>query len=232
MPVPIINTPLSFGSLSPLSKNNVEYLVVHTQGAPGNEDGSAAGIHAYHKKPKAQGGRGWAGIGYHFVVRKNGQVERGRPLDRQGAHVQGYNRASVGICCSGNGDLADLTAQQKGSLRDLVRDLRSEFVASTVQGHRPLVDHLIGTGLLGKGLATTKTCPGVRVNLNELQQLIGLDLPAPIRGDRRWSKHLNSWIVLRRYVSDSEWYFVRASRPNDPEIRAHARWSEMPLAPT
>lgn len=231
MPIPIIATPLSFGGLAPLSSERVDRLVIHTQGAPGNQDGSAAGIHAYHRKPKSQKGRGWAGIGYHFVVRKGGQVERGRPLDRQGAHVQGYNHASIGICCSGNGDLADFTPEQKRSLTDLISDLRAEFPTAEVDGHRMLVDQLVDSKRLGPNFRTRKTCPGLRVSLQELQQLVGLNLPAPRPGDRRWSGYFRDWVVLKRYVSDQEWYFVRAARPNEPETRAKARWSEMPLAP-
>ena len=72
-------------------------------------------------------GRGWAGIGYHKVVRKNGDVEAGRPELYQGSHVGGLNAASVGICCSGNGDLQDFTAEQHESLaREIVGWLTSQ----------------------------------------------------------------------------------------------------------
>ncbi|MBD0318987.1 MAG: N-acetylmuramoyl-L-alanine amidase [Gemmatimonadetes bacterium] len=232
MPVSVIDTKLQFGSLTPLSKKDIDFLVIHTQGAPSGEDGSAASIHAYHQLPKAKGGRGWAGIGYHFVVRKTGKVERGRPLDRLGAHVQGANSSGIGICCSGNGDLAGFTADQKHSLRDLIQDLRAEFPKAEVEGHRSLVDRLIGKGKLSKKFSTTKTCPGKKVSLPELQQLTGMNLGTPRVGDRRWSGHFGEWLVLTRFVSDSEWYFARESRPTAAETRAQARWSEMPLSPS
>ena len=56
MPVAIVNTPLGFGGPSSLPKQNIEYLVCIRRGAPGDYDGSAADIHTYHRKPKAQGG--------------------------------------------------------------------------------------------------------------------------------------------------------------------------------
>lgn len=231
MAMTILEPALSFGQLAPLPRSAVRCVVVHTQGAPGNADGSVQGIHAYHRQPPAHGGRGWAGVGYHFVVRKHGAVERGRPLERQGAHVHGYNHASVGICCSGNGDLADFTPAQKQSLRALVEDLRVEFPGARVHGHRPLVDELVDRGELPNRFRTTKTCPGARVNTAELQQLIGLEPVVPRRGDRRWSRYFNDWVVLRSYSADDDWTFVPSASPRRQPLRAHVRWSEMPLAP-
>ncbi|MBG89586.1 MAG: lysozyme [Verrucomicrobiales bacterium] len=48
--------------------------------------------------------RGWSDIGYHFVIRTDGAVERGRPLTKQGAHVYGHNKNNVGICLVGGID--------------------------------------------------------------------------------------------------------------------------------
>jgi N-acetylmuramoyl-L-alanine amidase len=231
MALTIVQPSLVFGSLPRLPRERVEYLVVHTQGAPRNTDGSVVGIHEYHRRPVAQSGRGWAGVGYHFVVRHGGTVERGRPIDRQGAHVGGANDRSIGICCSGNGDLADFTREQKRSLAALVEDLRTEFPTASVEGHRPLVDALVSSGRLGRNLATTKTCPGTRVNMRELGDLIGLSNGTPRPGDRRYSPSMRDHLVLTRFVHDGEWYFVPASRPERAEIRAGARWSEMPMGP-
>ena len=67
-----------------------DFIVLHHIGES-NEDFSAAEIHRWHIN------NGWAGIGYHFVIRKNGTIERGRPIDTIGAHCYGYNKRSVGI---------------------------------------------------------------------------------------------------------------------------------------
>jgi N-acetylmuramoyl-L-alanine amidase len=233
---------LDFGPLASLSRDSVLYLVVHTQGAPGNVDGSARSIHEYHRAPKPKG-RGWSGIGYHRVIRKNGSVEKGRPLNRRGAHVNGLNHVSVGICCSGNGDLADFTAEQKRSLRDLLRELLGEFPRATVEGHRPVLDRLIRSGGLDRSFATSKTCPGKLVNLEAIRQSVG-GVPAtppgvaegpatggPRVGERRWSNHLKEGVVLTRYVSDSEWFFLSDSQIAGLGSRAGAKWSEMPAEP-
>jgi N-acetyl-anhydromuramyl-L-alanine amidase AmpD len=233
MPITIVKPSLQFGPMKMLDKSAIRYLVVHTEGAPGNADGSATSIHTYHRLPKPKG-NGWSGIGYHFVIRKSGTVEQGRPLDRQGAHVDGVNRMALGICCSGHGDLSDFTPAQKQSLRDLVRDLKVEYPQTSVEGHRPLVDKLLLAGQLEQKYATGKTCPGTRVSMDELRQLIGMEAPEtpqPQPGDRRWSGYFKEWLILVRYVSDAEWYFVRDSQPNAAPTRAHAKWSDVPLGP-
>jgi N-acetylmuramoyl-L-alanine amidase len=60
-------------------------------------DVPAAEINAWHLA------RGWAGIVYHFVIRKDGSIERGRPQQAIGAHAgPGANGHSIGICLCGN----------------------------------------------------------------------------------------------------------------------------------
>lgn len=90
--------------------------------------------------------RGFAGPGYHFYIRKNGQIVVLRPLTRIGAHVSGYNTGSIGICYEGgvdaNGRSADTrTDDQKKAMHELVAALVKYLptVGSTVkviQGHR------------------------------------------------------------------------------------------------
>ncbi|MFN9956771.1 MAG: peptidoglycan recognition family protein, partial [bacterium] len=47
-------------------------------------------------------GKGWADIGYHYVVDRNGTVWQGRDLTRwQGAHVKERNEHNIGVVCLG-----------------------------------------------------------------------------------------------------------------------------------
>lgn len=48
--------------------------------------------------------RGWSDVGYHFFIKRDGTVERGRDIERVGAHVKGYNTSSIGICYAGGVD--------------------------------------------------------------------------------------------------------------------------------
>ncbi len=70
-------------------------IVIHHVAIPSGDISSQA-IHKAHLK------NGWAGIGYHFVIRKDGTIERGRPLSVVGAHAQGDNLHTIGICMAGN----------------------------------------------------------------------------------------------------------------------------------
>ena len=85
--------------------------------------------------------RGFSGAGYHFYIRKNGDIKTLRPLERPGAHARGYNAHSVGICYEGGlnerGRPADTrTDFQKHSLRALVLLLLKDYPGSRLCGHR------------------------------------------------------------------------------------------------
>ncbi len=69
-----------------------KYIILHHRAGVGDVEG----IHKTHLA------NGWSGIGYHFYVRTNGEVYRGRPIDTVGAHCTGYNSGSIGVCFEGN----------------------------------------------------------------------------------------------------------------------------------
>lgn len=80
---------------------------------------------------------GWAGIGYHFFVRKDGNIYRGRPENTVGAHVTGANSDSIGICFEGNyGAEASMPQAQINAGKELVAYLKSKYGISTVKAHR------------------------------------------------------------------------------------------------
>lgn len=66
--------------------------------------------------------RGWRNVGYHFFIRKNGEIQEGRPIEQIGAHTYGYNSDSIGICLSG---LTNFRPAQFQALRDLVENLNA-----------------------------------------------------------------------------------------------------------
>lgn len=94
-------------------------------------------------------GKGWTDIGYHYVIRKSGMVDKGRPLDKQGAHVRGHNGDSIGICWVG---LDDLNAKQLRSLKAIVKTLmiRYKLDIDDVFGHYEF--------------DSNKTCPNLDMN--------------------------------------------------------------------
>lgn len=84
--------------------------------------------------------RGFNDIGYHFLIRLDGTVEAGRPLETVGAHCQGHNANSIGIAYVGgldkNGRPKDTrTLPQKEAMRRLVYDLKQYFPRLEVHCH-------------------------------------------------------------------------------------------------
>ena len=96
-----------------------------------------AEIRQWHKE------KGWRDIGYHFVIRRSGDVELGRPLSQTGAHVKGHNKANIGVCMVGgcNADLQpedNFTLAQRKALFGLMTALQDQFLISdeNVKGHK------------------------------------------------------------------------------------------------
>lgn len=124
----------------------IRKIVIHCSATPEGRDVTAADIDRMHRQ------RGFAKIGYHFFVRLGGLREIGRPIEEIGAHVQGHNADSIGICYAG-GLTADAkrakdtrTPGQKAELSKLVRELKARFPGARVVGHRDLSPDKDGDG--------------------------------------------------------------------------------------
>ena len=115
----------------------VNLVVIHCADTYATMDIGAKEIDAWHR------GRGWKGIGYHYVIRRDGTIEKGRPEEVPGAHVSGHNQHSIGICYAG-GKSADgrpednRTEAQKESLRELVAELLERYPDARIVGHHDL----------------------------------------------------------------------------------------------
>ena len=125
---------LDFTSLS--QRYATDMIVIHHTGNPTDDDLSAEQIHQMHLN------QGWSGIGYHYVIRKNGQVEIGRPDWAIGAHAYGENSHTLGVHVCGNFEIAEPTEYQIESLAYLLGWLCDEYgldPATDVVGHRDLM---------------------------------------------------------------------------------------------
>lgn len=131
-PFPVVETNFTFHETL-LVRPKTDMIVVHHVGIP-DGDTSAAAIH------KAHLANGWAGIGYHYVIRKDGTIERGRPLATVGAHAEGQNYHTVGINVTGNFEKEIPTKQQIDSLETLLVFLCQTYHIQpdrmTIVGHR------------------------------------------------------------------------------------------------
>lgn len=76
------------------------------------------------------------GIGYHFYVRKDGSIYRGRPLEYVGGHAYGANTDSVGICFEGDFNNETMQEKQLKAGQELVSYLKNTYKITKIQGHK------------------------------------------------------------------------------------------------
>lgn len=141
---------------------NIEKIVVHCTASPDYRDIGAAEIKKWHTDPKPKG-NGWSDIGYHYVVRRNGEIEKGRPDSVAGAHAYGVNSTSIGIVWVGTNNIEP---DQEKALVSLIHYLMGKFNVKieNVLGHREAVK-------------TDKTCPNL--NMDRLRAELIFVQPTP-----------------------------------------------------
>ena len=123
-----------------LNPKNIKYIIVHCSATPEGKDFTVADIDSWHRIQNR-----WEMIGYHKVIYRDGSVHDGRPLDKVGAHVKGYNSCSVGVCYIGgitnDGSKAPKdtrTPAQKAGLIAVLKELKAKFPNAKIVGHRDL----------------------------------------------------------------------------------------------
>ena len=83
--------------------------------------------------------KGFADIGYHYLIDQAGLLYQGRAMNVRGAHAYGANYASVGICLIGNFEEIAPTNEQMTTLRLLITDLTTQYPGIIeIAGHRDL----------------------------------------------------------------------------------------------
>jgi len=116
---------------------DIKLLVVHCSATPASHDIGAKEIRQWHLD------RNWSDIGYHYVIRRDGTVEKGRDDSISGAHAKGFNSNSLGVCLVGgvNDDLdpdSNFTINQFNSLSRLLKGLKVQYPDAEIKGHRDL----------------------------------------------------------------------------------------------
>lgn len=118
----------------------IKRIIIHCAATFPTMDIGVKEIRQWHMRDN-----GWADIGYHFVIRRNGTVEQGRPVEQVGAHCKNYNAGSIGVCLVGGLEKqpdgtslskANYTEAQWASLRALVTSLMQDYPAATLHGHQ------------------------------------------------------------------------------------------------
>lgn len=139
----------------------IDSIIIHCSATKAGQDFTAKDVDRWHRQ------RGFNGIGYHYVVRLDGTLEKGRDVSLPGAHCMGWNERSIGICYIGglnaNGKPADTrTGAQKRVLYQLIMDLQREYQISQVLGHRDTSPDSNGDGTI-EPCEYVKACPSFDV---------------------------------------------------------------------
>ena len=120
----------------------ITLLVIHCSAVRPDQTSSAAQIDTWHRRDRHYK----FGIGYHYVVRRDGQIEPGRPEWMVGAHCKNHNAHSLGICYEGGldarGQPADTrTLAQKLAMLQLLEVLHRKYPKALIVGHHALNPH-------------------------------------------------------------------------------------------
>lgn len=114
-------------------------VIIHCSDSPNGRNDKAEDIHRWHTE------RGWSGIGYHYVICIDGEIQRGRPEYWEGAHCAGENANSLGICMIGTDEFSE---KQWLALEHVVEGILARYPNITIHGHNEF---------------STKSCPGFDV---------------------------------------------------------------------
>lgn len=158
----IIETNLDFSPLKERTSTN--RIILHNSGVTVLQ--SVEIIHNYHKNTK-----GWAGIGYHFYVRKDGSIYRGRPENTVGAHAYNNNNDSIGICFEGDFNQEILSEVQKNAGKELISYLCEKYGIDKIQGHREV---------------NNTSCPGSNFPLDEMKEIKKSEEPQTTKSSSRY----------------------------------------------
>lgn len=156
----IIETNLSFNS-NMTERKTTKRGIFHNSGTAVRQ--AIDIIHNYHKNT-----RGYAGIGYHFYIRKDGTIYKGRDLAYAGAHCPGINSISIGICAEGDFSKETMSEIQKNAIIELIKYLGTKYNIKWIKGH-------------GEVVATS--CPGTNFPLEEIKNIISNTLVPELQCD-------------------------------------------------
>ena len=114
----------------------ITLIVIHCSAVRPDQMSSAEEIEKWHKR------RGFKRIGYHYVIRRDGTIETGRPEWMVGAHChvagQNHNKYSIGVCYEGG---LDIRGQPADTRTRLLEELHERYPRAVIVGHHDLNPH-------------------------------------------------------------------------------------------
>ena len=132
---------------------------------------------------------GWVSIGYHYYIRKDGSIYRGRPEWAVGAHATGHNDRSIGICCEGAYMTETMPAAQLASLKALLRDIMGRYGKLALKRHRDV---------------NSTSCPGDRFPWAEAQDYMKED--DQMLSYEQFKAYMDRWMKEQEEKGPSDWH--------------------------
>lgn len=136
----------------------INKIIIHCSATPEGKDYTVEDIDRDHRK------RGFAKIGYHYVIYRDGTIHQGRKESEVGAHARGYNANSIGVCYigglarDGKTTKDTRTQAQRDALVRLLRELVTRYPDAEILGHRDLSPDKNGDGIVSPN-EYIKGCP-------------------------------------------------------------------------
>lgn len=133
-----------------------------------------ATVRLYHVTPKPRG-RGFRDIAYHRYIEVDGKIRVGRVDAEPGAHTEGFNDRSLGVCVSGHADFEPFNAAQR---RSLVAQIAAWCRLYGLDAER-VIGHREAPRFGAKPV--TKSCPGQLTDMDEIRELVRAELAGASR---------------------------------------------------
>lgn len=169
--VSIVETDFKWNEELELTNQPNKLILHHIEASRPGQTIPVTDVHQWHLS------NGWAGIGYHFYITKDGTIFRGRPENAIGAHASKNNVNTLGIAVEGTYMTEQMPEAQKKAVIELGKYLRQKYKIETVVGHRDV---------------NATNCPGTNYPFNEIKNGI-------------LSASIDNKIEYRTHVQDLGW---------------------------
>lgn len=127
--------PKTWEKLGVTQSRYINEIIVHCSATAEGKDFTIDDIKRWHLA------RGFSDIGYHYIIYRDGSINKGRDESKIGAHCTGHNSNSIGVCyiggCAADGKTPKdtRTEAQKNSLLKLLSELKKKYPKTKVYPH-------------------------------------------------------------------------------------------------